>query len=31
MIFALGAFDGFHMGHQKLLEMASLRAAEKNV
>ncbi|NLD05825.1 MAG: riboflavin biosynthesis protein RibF [Synergistaceae bacterium] len=26
MIFALGAFDGFHMGHQRLLETAKERA-----
>ena len=26
MIFALGAFDGFHLGHQRLLETARERA-----
>ncbi len=26
MIFALGAFDGFHIGHQRLLEVSRLRA-----
>lgn len=31
MIFALGAFDGFHKGHQKLLSMAAQRAADKGV
>lgn len=31
MIFAIGAFDGFHMGHQKLLKMAAQRAADKGV
>ncbi len=28
MIFALGAFDGFHLGHQRLLETAKERAAK---
>ena len=28
MIFALGAFDGFHLGHQRLLETARVRAAK---
>lgn len=29
MIFALGAFDGFHLGHQRLLETAKDRAEKK--
>ncbi|MDD4160311.1 MAG: riboflavin biosynthesis protein RibF [Synergistaceae bacterium] len=28
MIFALGAFDGFHLGHQRLLETAKERSAK---
>ena len=28
MIYALGAFDGFHLGHRRLLERAARRAAE---
>ena len=28
MIFALGAFDGFHMGHRQLLCAAEERAAK---
>ena len=27
MIYALGAFDGFHTGHRELLKAAALRAA----
>lgn len=29
MIYALGAFDGFHLGHRRLLERAALEAEEK--
>lgn len=29
MIYALGAFDGFHTGHQKLLETAQIRSRKR--
>lgn len=31
MIFALGAFDGYHIGHQKLLNLAFKRAEEQDL
>ncbi|MCD7952217.1 MAG: riboflavin biosynthesis protein RibF [Synergistaceae bacterium] len=30
MIYALGAFDGFHLGHRRLLEMAKRESAQRD-